>query len=359
MVANFLSSSDLHVSVIILNYNGKKFLKNCFSSLNLTDYPRECFETIMVDNGSTDDSVEYVKTNFPWVRILPLAKNYGYTGGNNRGASCARGELLVFLNNDTTVEKNWLKQLAKVMNIDRRIAICGSKIMSMTKPHKAQFAGGFLNLLGSAIFSSFDKDNSSKDFYYTGSICGASFMARRSVFENLSGFDEDFFMYSDENDFCLRVWLSGYLVAYIPSSVVYHFGNAEESGFSSDTNAGLLNARLLSSLTIYHGNKNSLCSILKNFCLVNIVSGSFMSIVYFIVQLILLLKAKNLIGTRLLLAAFLWPLRNLSMILKKRYRIQTKRIVSDQYLIKNGILLSAGGLVKMFMSNLIRNDHNS
>lgn len=351
MTTNFLSSSDPHVSVIVLNYNGKKFLKNCFSSLNLTDYPRECFETIMVDNGSTDGSVDYVKANFPWVRILPLAKNYGYTGGNNRGASFARGELLVFLNNDTTVEKNWLKQLVKVMNIDRRIAICGSKIMGMTKPHKVQFAGGFLNLLGGAVFSSFDKDNSSKDFYYTGSICGASFMVRRSVFENLSGFDEDFFMYSDENDFCLRVWLSGYLVAYIPGSVVYHFGNADKGKFSCNDSSGLLNARLLSPLTIYHGNKNSLSSILKNFEPKNVIMGLFLSYVYSVIQLFLLLKVRNPKGVKLLFAAWFWPIKNLKLILNKRYLIQQKRVLTDRYLYKQGVLVGLGGLFKMYMVN--------
>src|SRR5665647_2274421 len=103
------------VSIIVLNYNGRKYLDDCFSSLAKISYPKSRFEVILVDNFSSDGSVGYVRNMYPWVKVAPLSKNYGFTGGNNVGAGLAKGEYLVFLNNDVVVDVDWLKALVNVV----------------------------------------------------------------------------------------------------------------------------------------------------------------------------------------------------------------------------------------------------
>ena len=336
-----MNNASPFVSIIVLNYNGILFLDECFSSLLQINYPKSCYEVIMVDNGSIDCSVEYVKKNFPSVKILALNRNYGYTGGNNRGVRIAKGDFVVFLNNDTVVDKEWLRELVNVMLLDEKIAICGSKVIFMDKLDHVQYSGGFLNLLGSTLFYPFHGQESNRDFYLVGSICGASFLMRKVIFEMIGGFDEDFFMYSEENDLCLRAWIYGYRVAYAPSSVVYHFAGGSSHGPEGNSRfESLLGARLISPLTIYHGNKNSIASIIKNFELRQVLVGAVFSFFYCTLQLLLLLKKADSKGIVLLSKAVFWPIKNLKKIWKKRLVIQKNRKLSDRKLIEVKLLIS-------------------
>ncbi|MDH5689821.1 MAG: glycosyltransferase family 2 protein [Candidatus Bathyarchaeota archaeon] len=339
------------VSVIILNYNGRSFLYGCLSSLSQMNYPKSCYEVIMVDNGSVDGSVAYVEKNFPWVKILALSGNYGYTGGNNRGVNIAKGDLVVFLNNDTIVDKEWLRELVNVMHLDEEIAICGSKVILMDDPNHVQYSGGFLNLLGGTLFYPFHWQEPNSDFCLVGSICGASFLMRKVIFGMVGGFDEDFFMYSDENDLCLRVWVYGYRVAYAPRSVVYHFAGGSspkcEGKFRLES---LLGARLISPLTIYHGNKNSIASIIKNFEFREALVGVIFSFFYCTLQLLLLLKKADSKGIVLLSKAVFWPIKNFRKTWKKRLIIQKNRKLSDQKLIKANLLIPISDMLRLIIS---------
>lgn len=343
------------VSVIILNYNGKRYLGECLSSIYQIEYPRSSYEVIMVDNASVDGSVEYVKKNFPQVKILALNENYGYTGGNNKGIEIAKGDFVVFLNNDTVVNRKWLRALVNVMFLDERVAICGSKVVFADNRHNVQYAGGFLNLLGGTFFYPFHEQEYNREFYLAGSICGASFLARKAIFEMLGRFDDDFFMYSDENDLCLRAWIYGYRVAYSPRSVVYHFaqGNINKSEGNSRLKS-LLSARLVSQLTIYHGNKNSIASIIKNFEWREVLIGTVFSFFYCSLQLLLLLKKSDSKGVVLLLKAVFWPIVNLKKIWKKRLIVQKNRKISDQKMIETKTLLSISDTFSLMVAWKLR-----
>ena len=187
-----MCNSDLEklpfVSVVVLNYNGRAFLDACLSSVFQISYPRSSYEVILVDNASTDGSVEYVRNNFPLIRILALNKNYGFTEGNNKGAEFARGDLIVFLNNDTVVDKNWLNELAKVALSDSKIGICGSKIMSMKDHNVTQYNGRHLHVLGGVIPGAFYtyKNELGKEFHAVGSVQGSSFLVRKDVFKSFA-----------------------------------------------------------------------------------------------------------------------------------------------------------------------------
>ena len=123
-------STKPFVSIIVLNYNGKGYLKSCFSSLQLINYPRSKYEVVLVDNGSKDGSVEYVQKEFPWVRIVLLNQNFGFGGGNNKGVKFVKGEYIAFLNNDTQVTEDWLLELVQA-SIDFSVPICSSKTLFM------------------------------------------------------------------------------------------------------------------------------------------------------------------------------------------------------------------------------------
>ena len=135
-------------SIVVLNWNGREHLEECFSSLSEINYPKGSYEVIMVDNGSSDDSIDFVKKKFPWVRILALDKNYGFAEGNNRGMKEAKGDYILVLGNDLKVDKNFLVELVKPMLQDDKIAVCGSKILDYKNPKMIQYAGATLDITG-------------------------------------------------------------------------------------------------------------------------------------------------------------------------------------------------------------------
>jgi GT2 family glycosyltransferase len=335
------------ISVVIVNYNGQRFLENCLSSVLAVDYPSECYEVILVDNASKDGSVAFVKQKFPRVRILELDKNYGFTGGNNKGARFGKGETIVFLNNDTVVDRQWLRQLVWVMERED-FAICGSRVFYLAQPDAIQYAGGYLHLIGGAVFPPFHNDQTFKQYYSVSTVCGASFAIRRDAFEDLDGFDDDFFIYAEEGDLCLRALICGYKIAYAPNSIVYH--NAGGSGQSDGCFQKLPNdvaeSRLLSYLTVYYGNRNSLVLLIKNFQIRNVLYGLLFSYLYLVFQLCILLKRKRS-EVKLLISASVWSLQNLRSILQKRFLVQKKRKVSDSQLVKSGLILTIAQTLKI------------
>lgn len=213
------------ISIIVTNYNGKMVLKDCLASLRKINYPKSRYEVIFVDNNSSDGSVEYVKRNFPWVKVIALKENLWFTGANNFGLKKAKGEYIVFLNNDTYVEKNWLIELVKVAQSNEKIGICGSKIVYFSNPRILQYAGAYLDMLGSPFTIGLQqkdtgRDKEPKEVFYAP---GTSFLIKRSVLKKLKYcFDPSFRAYFEEMDLCWRVKLLGYKVMYVPTSKVLH-----------------------------------------------------------------------------------------------------------------------------------------
>jgi GT2 family glycosyltransferase len=345
-------NSDLEklsfVSIVVLNYNGKAFLDACLSSVFQISYPRSSYEVILVDNASTDGSVEYVRDNYPSIRILALNKNYGYAEGNNKGAEFAHGDLIVFLNNDTIVDKNWLFELVKVTFSDLRIGMCGSKVVSIKGNNVVQYNGQHLHVLGGVIPGDFYtyKNELGKEFHAVGSINGSSFLVRKDVFKSLGGFDKDYFLYSDEVDICYRTWINGYYVAYASNSMVYHYGGGTAGTLNRHKFSILLN-RLKSPLRIYYGNRNSIINIVKNLELRNMLIGIAFSFPVFFFQLFILLKDKDAQNAKLLIRSYTWPIVNLKVNWRKRSIVQANRKVADEELIRKGILLPITKLLRI------------
>jgi len=212
-----------YCSVLVLNWNGKKWLNDCFRSLRKINYPKSRYEVIMIDNASSDDSVAYVKKKFPWVKICKLDKNYGFDEGYNMGIekSKAKGDYLVILNNDTEVEKDWLIEMVEVAEKDKSIGVCGSKIVD---ERLGEVGEGYMSLLGVPIQKA--GDNVKECFW----ISDCSALIRRVVKDKMGKiYDDDFFIYFEEIDVCWRARLLGYKVVFVPKSVVYHKGAATAS----------------------------------------------------------------------------------------------------------------------------------
>ena len=216
------------VSIVIVCYNAKPFLKDCYDSVRALNYPKDRIEVILADNASTDDSVEFTRKNYPWVRVLQLDQNYGYTEGNNRGLAAAAGEYVMFLNQDTKVDPNWLAELVKVVESDDRIGIAGSLVRDFNKPKLIQNAENRIDIFGSLIHKGWGEEDSGqfkepKDVFF---VSGVAIMIRKSLMNELRYcFDKTYFMYFEEVDLCWRVNLLGYRVVLVPSSIVYHKGN--------------------------------------------------------------------------------------------------------------------------------------
>lgn len=209
------------VSIVLLNYNGRRFL-DLWSSLFSLDYPR--YEIIFVDNGSSDGSetkfVELSKRHpRQTVKMIKLKKNCGYSRANNLGVKEAQGELVVLLSNDIKVPKDWLKNGVEVFKTDELVGVAQSILYLLDSPSELDRTGNYIDVLGLNHPLSY-ADKEVKEVFYSE---GAVMFIRRKVIDETSGmFDEKYFMLYEDIDFCWRARLMGYKVVVMPLSQAYH-----------------------------------------------------------------------------------------------------------------------------------------
>ena len=219
-----LVSADLpRITIVILNWNGRHHLEGCFESLAALDYPEDSREVILVDNGSDDGSAALVRRRYPWVRVEVNPRNVGFSAGCNQGARLAEDpDLLVFLNNDMRVEPGFLRALiapivggACVATTGRMMSWDGSLLNS---------AGGGMNFHGLGIQRGLD--HPLEELYRrprkTLFACGGAMAMDAAIFEEVGGFDEEFFAYYEDVDLGWRTWVHGHEVHYVPDAVCYH-----------------------------------------------------------------------------------------------------------------------------------------
>lgn len=245
-------SVNQSVTVIVLNWNGRELLEDCLGSLEKVDYNH--FNVLVVDNGSTDNSVEYVTSTFPNVDILELNENLGFAAGNNVGFKHAvlayNMKFVIFLNNDTIVDENFIKPLLLPFN-DLTVGQTAPKIFYESEKEKIWYAGGKVNLWTGNIFHEGIRKIDTERFKKnknTDYATGCCFCIKTSDFEKLNGFDESFSMYGEDVDLSLRVMKSGKNVFFIPESKIYHKVSASIGGaFSLQKikRKGLANMKLM------------------------------------------------------------------------------------------------------------------
>lgn len=219
------------LSVVILNWNGRRHLERYLPSV--VAHTEGDAEVVVADNGSTDDSLQWLRLNYPDVRVIRLDRNYGFAGGYNRALREVESEYVLLLNSDVEVTAGWWQPLVEVLDTESDVAAVAPKLladMERTKFEYAGAAGGFIDYLGypfcrGRILSNVEEDrgqyDNRRDIFWAS---GAAMCCRRELFESLGGFDEDFFAHMEEIDLQWRMQLAGWRIVVEPKSVVYHLG---------------------------------------------------------------------------------------------------------------------------------------
>jgi GT2 family glycosyltransferase len=217
-----MQSSKIKVSVIVVNYNGMSYVQPCLRSI-LAQTPPD-FEVIVVDNKSSDGSLEFVRLMFPDLPIIANEKNLGYSGGINSAISRAQGKYLAPLNVDTEVDRNWLHAMVKFMDANPDAGAVTPKSLLYKNREKVGVMGLNINITGLGFVRGLNKqdiDPPREPFQVSG-VSGCSYLIRREIVERMGGLNEDNFLYYDDVDLSWAVNVMGYRIYCVPQSVVYH-----------------------------------------------------------------------------------------------------------------------------------------
>ena len=264
----------IEVSVIIPNFNGRKYLKSCLESILIQNF--KSFDIIVVDNGSQDGSVEYLKKEFPEVKVVSLLENLGFSGAVNRGIKITSAKYVVLLNNDTIAEQGFIKALVDDISSNPQIFSCQAKMIQMYDKKKIDDAGNYYCALGWAY--AYGKGKPEKK-YCVGkkifSACAGAAIYRTDVLKKIGYFDEEHFAYLEDLDVGYRARLYGYENWFCPTARVYHVGSG-----TSGSRYNLFKVRYSSRNNIYMIYKNMpLCQIVWNLPL--LIIGFGMKIIFF------------------------------------------------------------------------------
>jgi GT2 family glycosyltransferase len=212
------------VSIIVVNYNGRVLLRDCLQSLKEQDYPRHRLEIIVVDNASSDDSVAFVRQEFPWVQVLPLSENRGFAGGNNAAFGVARGEWLALINNDASAESAWVTESLQAGMATPDIGGVAGHLVFRHNTEIINSTG--LELYRDGRAGDRDVRRNGKDVTRsaceTFGGCGAALVLRRTMIDELGGFDDDLFLYYEDLELSWRARRAGWRFVYAPNARVRH-----------------------------------------------------------------------------------------------------------------------------------------
>ncbi len=315
-------NKDTLVSIIIVNWNGKKWLEMCLSSIKKQTYTK--LEVIIVDNNSSDDSIEFIKKNYPDYKVIANKKNDGFAKGNNLGITESKGEYIILLNNDIYVEPGYVEKFINAFKEIPNLGIAQSKIIWMKDKKLLDGCGSFWTNTTFLYHYGFRKEGTLKQYnqsFPVFSVKGASMIVKKTVFEKIGLFDDDFWSYYEETDLCHRAWIAGFECWYYPKATIYH-----SSGESS--------ALFDNSYIQYHNFKNKLLSYIKNFeaATLAIVIPTYL-LTTFILALFYVLTIKFSIVAAIL-KAYVWNLVHFNESIQKRSKVKEIRKVSDKLLHK-------------------------
>lgn len=327
-------------SIIIVNYNGKKYLSKCLKSIFKNNYSD--FEIILVDNNSTDGSIDFVNNFFSnylkKIKIVSLNKNYGPAYARNKGFEKSIGSLICFLDNDTQVHPNWLITAKKLFDSDKKIGCVQSKLLLANQKNRIDYVGEFMGNLGFLKSTAQYGEIDNGQYDSPNSILAAKsagMFIRRQAFIDAGEFDPDYFIFMEETDLGWRAWLAGYKNVFCPKSIVYH-------KFSSTKD--IVDPNFNNYLVRFHGTKNYIQTLIKNLSfwyLLKIIPVHL--ILWFCLATYLLLTGKFLSAKNIYKGIF-WNISHLRQTLRKRKLVQEKRKVSDQKLFVTYKLMSKTNL---------------
>ena len=298
------------VSVIVVNYNGRHYLKACFDSLLDGSYKN--IEIIFVDNGSRDNSVRFVRMNYPRIKVVDNKANLGLAIASNLGAEQAGGKYLFFYNNDTIAEQGMIEELVTAAESDPGTGIFGCT--TMTYDGKEVINSG----VACDVYG----------YPYGGGeplYVDAAIFIRKSVFDEIGGFDPKLFLYGEDRDICWRAQIYGHGVKVVPTAVFYH-----------DSFCAMKDGKYTTNIWKRHvGERNLMRTFIKNYTLKNIIRfmPGYLAISALEIAAFLVLGRFRVV-TSAYLAAYWWNIRNLPDTLRLRARIQAERRCGDEAVLR-------------------------
>lgn len=307
----------MRASLIIANYNSALYMESCLSSLQ-TELTMED-EFILIDNASDDGSMNIVERLWPGVKLISNPVNLGFAAACNQGAALARGEFLVFLNQDTRVEPDWLSGLLRAFDQFANVGLVTSKLLLMSQPGEIHMCGQDIHITGLTFGRGFLQSAAVFTLpEHVGAVSGASFAIRRSLWQHLGGFDANLFMYYEETDLCWRARLLGYESLYVPGSVVYHDYRLAQPGY----------------LALYYSMRNRTILLLKSYRWQTLL---LLSPSLLLAELLEWARALQ-IGSRGLKAkwkACLWLVAHPGVVIRSRRQVQKSRRLGDLSLLES------------------------
>lgn len=231
----------MKVTIVIPNYNGRHFMQPCLESLEKQHF--KDFKILIVDNASTDGSLEYLAESYPTLEVIALDKNYGFSKAVNEGIRHCRSPYVILLNNDTTVDEHYVGEMVTAIESSPQIFSVSSKMIQMYHPELIDSAGDLYTLLGWGVCRGIGRPVSNytkADSVFTA--CAGAAIYRRSVFDRIGYFDESHFAYLEDIDVGYRAKVYGYKNIYCPTALVYHVGSGT-SGSKYNTFKVKLSAR--------------------------------------------------------------------------------------------------------------------
>lgn len=323
------------IAIVILNWNGKALLEKYLPSV--VNFSKEA-HLYLADNNSTDDSIDFVKNQFPEITIIKNNENLGYAAGYNLALKSVEEPNWCLLNSDVEVTENWLKPVVELFDNEDETAIIQPKILDYKNKEFFEYAGaggGFIDKYGfpycrGRVFETLEKDKHQYDnIQEVFWASGACFFIRKEIFEKLNGFDEDFFAHQEEIDLCWRAFNQNYKVKYCGQSTVYHLGGGTLQYNNPKKN--------------YLNFRNSLFMLFKNLPTNQLFSTLFIRMLFDALAGIYLLKQFNFNGLISILKAHYSFYSNFRKFYNKRITNQNlgyyhqKSIVWEYYIKKNKI----------------------
>lgn len=274
------------VSVVVVNFNGLNLLQGCLASLSHQTYPREKYEIIIADNGSSDESVNYIKNNYPKVLLIQNLTNEGFASPNNKAALLAKGEFLAMLNNDMHVKEDWIAAL--VASQQRTGAECVGGAILNGDGSEIDFFGGLIDCFG-FTYSPYHRKTSSllneikqeEDVFY---VSGGALLINKEVYLSIGGLDEDMYLYHEDDDLCWRLWLLGYRVVASPFAISFHCHSSTSGRFARYQ-------------ICFYDQRNPLIMLYKNYDIKNVYKFTFAFVILRILRLIDRLRAEGVMST--------------------------------------------------------------
>jgi GT2 family glycosyltransferase len=294
------------------------------SALN-TDYPN--YEILLVDNNSTDDSLKIAEAEFsgdPHLKIIKSEKNLGFSGGNNLGYKYAKGDYIVFLNNDTIVDAHWIRALVKAMDADLKIGLAQSLIFTMDG-QKVLNAGWVLNnylAKKTELFTQKPCDLAFEPVFEISFACGAAMMIRRSLVDEIGLFEDAMPFFYDDTLLGLKTWISGRRVVTVPASKIRHLIGGTRVWTTR--------------FTTYHLQTANICLLFDSYpMLIGLVSALLVSVINTATNWLFCLQNKNVEALRGSLEAYFWALKNFRFVWRNtrnhwdKAKVSPKRLASD------------------------------